>query len=138
MEMIVKVMKAFENCIRTPKCLDCHWETCEEPDCETVEIPRNLACTVFAMLKAQEPRVLTLEEVRSACKTPMLFESKGTFRGEKCFWCLNLGVSPSFHVRLMPAIGEQSTELSLAVYGKVWRCWTAKPTPEQREAIPWN
>ena len=23
-------------------------------------------------------------------------------------------------------------------YGKTWRCWTAKPTEEQRKAIPWE
>lgn len=23
-------------------------------------------------------------------------------------------------------------------YGKTWRCWSAKPTEEQREATPWQ
>ena len=22
-------------------------------------------------------------------------------------------------------------------YGKTWRCWTSRPTDEQREATPW-
>jgi hypothetical protein len=91
----------------------------------------------IVLLKVQEPRVMTLEEVRKAYGSPMWFESKGTFRGEKGFWCLHLGVSPSFHIRLMPTIGEQSTELSLTAYGSVWRCWTSRPTDEQREATPW-
>ena len=24
-----------------------------------------------------------------------------------------------------------------ATYGKTWRCWTSRPTDEQREATPW-
>lgn len=23
-------------------------------------------------------------------------------------------------------------------YGSIWRCWTSRPTEEQREAKPWN
>ena len=26
----------------------------------------------------------------------------------------------------------------LAVYGKMWRAWTSRPTEEQRKAVPWD
>ena len=26
----------------------------------------------------------------------------------------------------------------LSYYGKVWRCWTSRPTDAQREATPWE
>ena len=90
------------------------------------------------LLKAQEPRVMTSEEVRCANEEPMWFESKGTFRGRKGFWVLSKGVSPSYVIRLIPAIGKDDTELSLAAYGKVWRCWTSRPTDEQMEAVKWD
>lgn len=88
-------------------------------------------------LKSQEPRVMTLEEVRCANEEPMWFESKGTFRGQKGFWVLSKGVPPSYVIRLIPAVGKDDTELSLAVYGKVWRCWTSRPTDEQRKIASW-
>ena len=91
----------------------------------------------ISKLKAQEPRVMTSEEVRCANEEPMWFESKGTFRGRKGFWVLSKGVSPSYVIRLIPTIGKDDTELSLAAYGKVWRCWTSRPTDNQREAEPW-
>ena len=92
----------------------------------------------LALLKAQEPRVMTVEEVRCANEESMWFESKGTFRGQKGCWVLSKGVSPSYVIRLIPAIGKDDTELSLAVYGKVWRCWTSRPTDEQRKAVNWE
>ena len=91
-----------------------------------------------AVDEEQEPRVMTLEEVRCANEEPMWFESKGTFRGRKGFWVLSKGVSPSYVIRLIPAIGKDDTQLSLAAYGKVWRCWTSRPTDAQREATPWE
>jgi len=91
-----------------------------------------------ALLKEQEPRVMPLEEVRCANEKPMWFESKGTFRGQKGFWVLSKGVSPSYVIRLIPAIGKDDTELSLTAYGKVWRCWTSQPTDAQMKVTPWN
>lgn len=94
----------------------------------------------LALLKAQEPRVMTLEEVVSAAGTPAWFEgrSKRAYTG----WVLvydvqegmgitgtRVGVTKPGHITIWPA-----TEL----YGAKWRCWTSRPTDEQREAIPWN
>ena len=133
-----RVFDAFRNCITEPKCRDCPWTECDTLKNRVVEIPIDLALAVMRMLKAQEPRVMTLEEVRCAYEEPMWFESKGTFRGQKGFWVLSKGVSTSFVIRLIPAIGNDDTQLSLAAYGKVWRCWTSQPTAEQREATSWN
>ena len=123
-----KVIKDFEDAVRKA-----HGEGWDFVDLLTED-----GFEILSLLKEQEPRVMTLEEVRNAYHSPMWFESNGTFRGQKGFWCLHLGVSPSLHIRLMPAIGEQSTELSLTAYGIVWRCWTSCPTDAQREAEPWN
>jgi hypothetical protein len=84
--------------------------------------------------------VMTLEEVVSAAGTPAWFEgrSKGAYTG----WVLvydvqegmgitgtRVGVTKPGHITIWPA-----TEL----YGAKWRCWTSRPTDEQREAVPWN
>lgn len=83
------------------------------------------------LLKEQEPRVLTLEEVLKA--NPVWFETHGL---------------------LLPAIidHEESKAGDCVIvfgefdgsyypinrYNKKWRCWTARPTDEQREGIPWT
>ena len=90
----------------------------------------------LAAIKA--PKVMTLDEVRNAYENPMWFESRGTFRGQKGFWVLSKGVSPSFVIRLIPAIGEDDTQLSLSAYGIVWRCWTSKPTDQQILEVKWD
>lgn len=88
-------------------------------------------------IKASLPRVMSLDEVLASHGKPMWFEIHGTFMGKKGFWCLSHGVTPSFRIRIMPAIGEESTELSLGVYSIVFRFWTSEPTKEQMEAESW-
>lgn len=132
-----KVIKGLECCMSgQPDGLGCSRVPCpynQFGDCEGI-----LHRDALALLKAQEPMVMTLEEVRCANEEPMWFESKGTFRGQKGFWVLSKGVSPSYVIRLIPTIGKDDTQLSLAAYGKVWRCWTSRPTDEQREAAKWG
>lgn len=33
---------------------------------------------------------------------------------------------------------EPLANMDFAWYGKTWRCWTARPTDEQRKAVKWN
>lgn len=90
-------------------------------------------------LKAQQPRVLTLEEVRNNIGDPAWFESRGTYRGKKGFWVL-LGETDArlFTKKLMCSIGMTSTELGLSAYGEVWRCWTSRPDEKVRTEMPWD
>lgn len=129
-----KVIKGLECCLppHDPNCDLCPYDSID------LRCRAKLRDDIMTLLKAQEPRVLTLEEVRCANEKPMWFESKGTFRGQKGFWVLSKGVSPSYVIRLIPAIGKDDTELSLAAYGKVWRCWTSQPTDEQRKVVKWG
>lgn len=83
---------------------------------------------------------MTLEEVIDSVKGPVWFEgrSERVYRG----WALvydvqegmgitgvRVGITEPGHITIWP-----STEL----YGSKWRCWTSRPTDEQREATPWN
>jgi hypothetical protein len=72
---------------------------------------------VVSALKAQEPRVMTLEEAKS---TYVVEYMSGKMR-EVGAALLDLDVDPLN-----------------AEYGKVYRVWTSRPTDEQREAIPWS
>lgn len=94
------------------------------------------------VLEAQWPRVMTLDEIRGALKTPVWRETKRRHKGLYNGWVLAYEIQ-----RGMGITGERlgMTEPSgrvgwyrLEDYGKTWRCWTAEPTDEQREAAKWN
>ena len=98
-----------------------------------------------AALKAQEPKVLTLEELKKSVDCPCWFESHGTYMGQKGFWIIPYMFSVtgmmSYVFPLMQTDERGNThysELGTYVYGKVWRCWTSRPTDEQREAVKWK
>ena len=135
------VIKGLEKLRENAGCL-----TVYDCDCKTYPYLKVNGCCeqiiidALELLKGQETRVLTLEEVVSAAGTPAWFEgkSKMAYTG----WVLvydvqegmgitgtRVGVTKPGHITIWPA-----TEL----YGAKWRCWTSRPTDEQREATPWN
>lgn len=56
MAELEKVIKSFEECLKTPRCQDCPWESCERADCARAEMPYDLVYAALEMLKAQEPK----------------------------------------------------------------------------------
>lgn len=132
-----KVIKGLECCAES-KCEVCPYE--EQCFGEDICICSPMAKDMLELLKAQEPRVMTLEEVVSAAGTPAWFEGKSNraYTG----WVLvydvqegmgitgtRVGVTKPGHITIWPA-----TEL----YGAKWRCWTSRPKDEQREAVKWD
>ena len=119
-EKMEKVIKGLECCtkklciyIDTEK--ECPYiEMCDEyfEDCTTA-----LAKDALALLKAQEPRVMTLDEAKSA----YVMEYRSGNMREVGSALLDLNVDPLN-----------------AEYGKIYRVWTSRPTDEQRGAVPWN
>ena len=91
---------------------------------------------IIALLKAQEPRVMTLEEMQ-----------KNASIRDGAVW-LEAGAG------LMPAFMEFATKditFFVAVpltgyrqffendwYGKTWRCWTIRPDEKRRVETPWD
>jgi len=111
----------------------------------------------IALLKAQEPRLLTLDEVtkigrRESGRTsgedvnPVWLEETTTLLGKTVKTLYMVLLSKPFD---FPDAGEEmfyakyfGTDLDDALrpekYGKRWRCWSAKPSKEQREAVKWD
>lgn len=127
MTKLEKVIKGLENCAsRSFDGCMCEWYDEETGDCFS-----RLAVDALELLKEQEARVLTLEEVLKA--NPVWFETHGL---------------------LLPAIidHEESKAGDCVIvfgefdgsyypinrYNKTWRCWTARPTDEQRMAAKWG
>lgn len=126
-----KTIDAFEKCIKIDDegelysdCDHCPYKSEErklkgEAACESfvdldVQIPYQLAADMLKLLKEQEPKVLTWEEVEHA---------------EVC-WLEEYGWEP---YAVLDAWDWNPEE-----YGKSYRCWSTKPTKEQQEAVKWN
>ena len=100
----------------------------------------------IALLKAQEPRVMTLEEVKA------LPDESDVWLEEFCSIVVATTIShqPTIY-KVLKRFNPDATyfygiehadynsgEYMDADYGTEWRCWTSRPTDEQREATPWN
>ena len=94
-------------------------------------------------LKEQEARVITREELKQFEGSPCWFESSGTYMGKDGFWVIPAMFRTFFagmimsYTSVLNGVGGCG-ELGLSAYNKTWRCWTAKPTDEQRQAVKWN
>lgn len=90
----------------------------------------------LALLKAQEPRVLTLEEVLA---TEVVY-AEDVDKAE----IIPVLVDRRAHDRIVLVRARLMGGPSLSIYpliseyNKRWRCWTSRPTDVQREAIPWE
>lgn len=92
----------------------------------------------LALLKAREPRVLTLEEVieRKDSDAVWVEHMDGKMIVQPAV------LLPSFLDTDKDCIHFASSwrtggSYSRRSYGTKWRCWTSRPTDEQREATPW-
>ena len=90
----------------------------------------DLMKDALSLLKEQEPRVMTKEEI-IGWDGYIWFEYKG-MRAMKTV-LINYGMARE------PFIGDYPTkELSWGTYHETWRAWTAQPTDEQRKAVKWD
>lgn len=119
--------------------------------CVGCPYPNNGLCgdqlyrDALALLKAQEARVMTLEELKAylligedgrfmegygweelAQRVPIYIEPRNPTLGTLYWWTAE---------RLRPWVSESYFQES---YGKKRRAWTSRPTDEQREAVKWD
>ena len=81
-------------------------------------------------IQSDKPRVMTLEEALSA---------------DEC-WIEGRSGACGYGDALLTDDAERVeffrphtiSTLDFYAYGKDWRCWTARPTDEQRKAVKWN
>ena len=99
---------------------------------------QNIAKATLELLKAQEPRVLTWDELMALphgeeTNVPVVSESKYPVwkwdQGTLCKW---RGAEFLQELVLDHAFYNRES------YNRIWRVWTALPTKEQREAVKWE
>ena len=94
---------------------------------------KRLKNDALVFLKAQEPRVITLEKMREG--EVYWFDCPGNFILRPVI-CNMYDRGDSSYLNFVWQYGNFSWKIS--EYGRTWRCWTSRPTDEQREATPWN
>jgi len=134
-----KVIKGLECCMDilhagpgwSQGCIQCPYAAVV--DVGRYPCMRLLANDALELIKAQEPRVLTLEEVKAFDWDYCYLEEERlpgkeyrSVCGDYVLTCITWPCVTSMRIQH----GDES-------YGKKWRCWSAKPTDEQREATPW-
>ena len=97
----------------------------------------ELAEKVLVLLKEQQPRVMTAEELLAIgnvweYNTPpyLWMDVNPNIRFTDGFWVAWRDIRDMIH-GLHPKYTDQN-------YGTDWRCWVSKPTNEQRQSEKWN
>ena len=101
-------------------------------------VPQQLVLDAIALLKAQEPRVMTLEEVQQHNNQDgCVWFEQPTYNAVAAFVRKD-----EFEIEVISPyiLGEPINHgywLS-SNYNVTWRCWTSRPTDEQRKAVKWD
>ena len=88
----------------------------------------------LAMLKEQEARVMTLDEVKTFDWDYCYLEEERLPGKEYRSVCGDYALT----CITWPCIASMRIQHGDDNYGKKWRCWSAKPTDEQRQAVKWD
>lgn len=107
-----------------------------------VAIPLDTYCEMLRRLKTHNARVMTLEEVQTAedCNEPVFLEIRDDGSTPDVFsWRIVKHVTPLTDrpIFILDCAGFSSALYSES-YGYLWRCWTNRPTDEQRKVVKWN
>ena len=123
-----KVIKGLECCLANEH-NSCPYESTDEG------IDKVTSCTTYLMqdaldlLKAQQPRVMTLEE---ACRDiEIWYESinSASGYGDLCYDAnTDLAIYTPHGIK-----GVKEYD-----YGKTWRCWTSRPDEKVKGETPWQ
>lgn len=138
MNKIDKVIKGLECCLKNDH------KTCgyKSEDKGLTATP----CTTFLMrdalerLKAQEPRVMTVEEVLGLHFQDVVYYDTPVGVVFPGIVVDVIDKMPNGEIGLVQFSMMQKPiyNADLEYYGKQWRCWTAKPSDEQRMAAKWK
>jgi len=90
---------------------------------------------VLALLREHEPRMMTLDETIASCENPVWLE-ENTLQGSYGAWGVVKGVRQKYNA--VNIGGVRFGYWPRAKYNISWRCWSARPTEEQRKAVPWD
>jgi hypothetical protein len=94
----------------------------------------ELLTDALSLLKAQEPRIMTVDQMKSVKDyIPIWLEClvKNETILDPAFLKFDGVVYHLLHETAVPDFDDRT-------YSKNWRCWTSRPTDKQREAVKWE
>lgn len=86
------------------------------------------------LLKEQEARVMTLDEVKAFDWDYCYLEEERLPGKEYRIICGDYALT----CITWPCVASMRIQYGDDSYGKKWRCWSAKPTDEQRQEAKWD
>jgi hypothetical protein len=97
----------------------------------------------LSLLKAQELRVLTLEEIDNIiCTTTNDYErllwAEARSKTRSSFGILQLDIDTDNNYEALLIGCSWPVCYRRETYGVKWRCWSARPTDEKRRDTPWQ
>ena len=136
-----EIIKALECCTSENGCLHCPYaidgngHACSyEVDRDALELIHQLLGRIEELEAAQTARVMTLEEVHEMAWDYCYLEEEvikdnvfQKYCGKHRVKCIT-----------WPSIASCTLTFGDDAYGKRWRCWTQRPTEEQRRGTPWK
>ena len=99
-----------------------------------VDLTVEDADEILKLLKEQEAQVMTLEEVKAFDWEYCYLEEERLPGKEYRMVCGDYALT----CITWPCVASMRIQHGDNSYGKKWRCWTSKPTNEQRTAVKWN
>lgn len=106
-----------------------------------VSLPTSVALEMVRQLKTQEPRLMLFEEVIERGKGAVLWveEAQGVTWNLFPLEIDLISTHPDTDTYYLFFITYHGCKKFEATdYGTVWRCWTERPTREQRKAVKWG
>ena len=134
------VIKGLEICAEHGSWhgLDCEhneaYKDCPYRGCETGCIV-TIAKDALSLLKEQEARILDWDELED-WENAVWFDDKDE---HECYIAIiaNVGTYDAKFVNVEPGMVHRLDFLR-EFYKKEWRCWSARPTIKQRQAVKWG
>ena len=144
---VVRIWKAGEDMneekiVKGLECLARKQEPMANPcsKCDYHDRPNFAFCVVdvatdaLALLKEQEARVMTLDEVKAFDWDYCYLEEERLPGKEYRAVCGDYALT----CITWPCVASMRIQHGDNSYEKKWRCWTRKPSKEQRKAVKWD
>ena len=127
---VEKVIKGLECCVAYDyKCNDCPYQ--DDGGAEDGCYSDELKADALALLKAQEPRVLQLNEIHRGMTVWLEDVDKSEL-------LLAIGGASCHYAKTFITENDRSIAAEDSEYNIRWRAWTSRPTDEQREKVKWD
>jgi len=137
MEQVEKVCKGLQTAVDS----DWMWQKADyiAMICkDALALIRQQRERITELEAAQTARVMTVEEVKSAWRNRNIAFLVDYNDGGSPVWMLYYGYLSSLKEILLIDEIAHLHRFGVDGYGVDWRCWTSRPTDEQREAVKWE